>query len=268
MNIGPARMPIMDHIAELRSRIIRILITVIVSVVVFYAAAPMIGQFLIMPLKDFLPQTDQGMQLYALTPFESFGTRFKIAFWTSIIACSPMLAWQILAFLLPALKPKERRWFVPTLIAAVLLFLIGIVFCYLVILNTAISWLIDQSQGLGDVLPQMSAYIDIIIKFEIGFGLAFQIPLIVFYLVVFRIIPYKKLRSSWRVIYIVLMVFCAVITPDASPITMLLLFTALVVLYELSLLFARIVLAKKIKREQQEELELTGEIGDDNAKEL
>ncbi len=173
-----------------------------------------------------------------------------------------------MAFLLPALKPKERRWFVPTLIAAVLLFLIGIVFCYLVILNTAISWLIDQSQGLGDVLPQMSAYIDIIIKFEIGFGLAFQIPLIVFYLVVFRIIPYKKLRSSWRVIYIVLMVFCAVITPDASPITMLLLFTALVVLYELSLLFARIVLAKKIKREQQEELELTGEISDDNAKEL
>lgn len=107
-----------------------------------------------------------------------------------------MILWQLLAFFLPALKPRERRWFIPTFIAAVLLFIFGVVFCYLVILNTALQWLVDQSQGLGDIIPQMSAYIDIIIKFEIGFGIAFQLPLIVFYLVVFGIVPYKKLRGS------------------------------------------------------------------------
>lgn len=133
------------------------------------------------------------------------------------------------------------------------------VFCYAVILKTAIQWLVEQSQGLGDVIPQMSAYIDIIIKFEIGFGIAFQLPLIVFYLVVFGIIPYKKLRGSWRIIYVVLMVFSAIITPDASPVTMILLFIALVLLYEISLLFSRIVLARKIKREKEEERELIGE---------
>lgn len=90
----------------------------------------------------------------------------------------------------------------------------------------------------------MSSYIDIILKFEIGFGIAFQLPLIVFYLVVFGIIPYKKIRNSWRVIYIVLLVFSAIITPDASPVTMLLLFGALIALYELSLLFSRIILFK------------------------
>lgn len=176
-----------------------------------------------------------------------------------------MILWQLLAFFLPALKPKERKWFVPTFVAAVILFILGVIFCYLVILKTAIQWLVDQSQGLGDIIPQMSAYIDIIIKFEIGFGIAFQLPLVVFYLVVFGIIPYKKLRNSWRIIYVVLMVFSAVITPDASPVTMLLLFIALVLLYEISLLFSRVVLAKKIAREKAEEAELIGEVEDEDA---
>ena len=65
-------------------------------------------------------------------------------------------------------------------------------------------------------------------------------------------IPYKKLRDSWRIVYVVLMIICAVVTPDASPVTMLLLFAALIVLYELSLLAARIVLAKRIKKQNQE----------------
>ena len=259
MAIGPAKMPLLDHLGELRMRLVRILFTLLICLFVFYVAAPTIGKFLLLPISDFLPQSENGMQLFALTPFESFGTRFKISFWTSVVAASPMIIWQLLAFFLPALKPNERKWFVPTFIAAVILFILGVIFCYLVIIRTAISWLVDQSQGLGDVIPQMSAYIDIIIKFEIGFGLAFQLPLIVFYLVVFGIIPYKKLRGSWRIIYLVLLVFSAIITPDASPVTMLLLFVALILLYEISLLFSRIVLAKKIQREKQEKIELIGE---------
>lgn len=80
MAIGPARMPLMDHFGELRMRIVRILVTLIACVIVFYNAAPIIGQFLMLPISEFLPQSENGMQLFALTPFESFGTRFKIAF--------------------------------------------------------------------------------------------------------------------------------------------------------------------------------------------
>ncbi len=126
------------------------------------------------------------------------------------------------------------------------------VFCYAVILNAAFQWLTDQADGLGYVAPRMSSYVDIIIKFEVAFGFAFELPLIVFYLVIFNVVPYKKLRSSWRTIYIVLMVLCAVVTPDASPVTMLLMFAALVALYELSLLIARIVLARRIKAQNEE----------------
>ena len=150
------------------------------------------------------------------------------------------------------LKPKERRWFIPTFAIAVALFIVGTVFCYAVILNAAFQWLTDQAAGLGTVAPRMSTYIDIIIKFELGFGLAFELPLVVFYLVVFDVVPYKKMRDNWRMVYVGLMVLCAMVTPDASPITMMLMFAALIALYEGSLLIARLVLRKRIAKQNAE----------------
>lgn len=249
MPIGPARMPLFDHLGELRMRLVRIVACLAIAVIVFYMATPTMGQFLLLPIAEFLP-TDPatGMaSLQAIDPFEAFAVRFEISLFAGLIATSPVILWQLLAFFLPALKPKERRWFIPTFIAAVILFIVGVVFCYAVILNAAFQWLTDQADGLGYVAPRMSSYVDIIIKFEVAFGFAFELPLVIFYLVIFDAVPYKKLRESWRVIYIVLMILCAVVTPDASPITMLLMFAAMVALYELSLLIARIVLARRIK---------------------
>ncbi len=249
MPIGPARMPLFDHLGELRMRLVRIVACLAIAVIVFYMATPTMGQFLLLPIAEFLP-TDPatGMaSLQAIDPFEAFAVRFEISLFAGLIATSPVILWQLLAFFLPALKPKERKWFIPTFIAAVILFIVGVVFCYAVILNAAFQWLTDQADGLGYVAPRMSSYVDIIIKFEVAFGFAFELPLVIFYLVIFDVVPYKKLRESWRVIYIVLMILCAVVTPDASPITMLLMFAAMVALYELSLLIARIVLARRIK---------------------
>lgn len=262
MPIGPARMPLFDHLGELRMRLVRIVACLAIAIVVFYMATPIMGQFLLLPIAEFLPQDINGFAaLQALDPFEAFSTRFKISLWAAIVACSPVILWQLLAFFLPALKPKERKWFIPTFAAAVALFIIGTIFCYLIILDPAFRWLTDQAMGLGDIAPRMSTYIDVIIKFELGFGVAFELPLIVFYLVIFGVIPYKKLRGSWRVVYVVLMVISAMATPDASPVTMLLMFAAMIGLYEVSLLIARVVLARRIK-EQNKEIE------DDKAEEV
>ena len=235
-------------------------------VVVFYMATP-ISQFLLQPISPYLPEGTDGLLAgtIVLDPFEAFATRFKISIWTSVVACSPVILWQILAFFLPALKPSERKWFVPTFAAAVSLFIFGTIFCYLIILDPAFQWLTDQAAGLGEVVPRASTYIDMIIKFELGFGFAFELPLIVFYLVIFDIVPYKKLRGSWRTVYVVLMVVSAMATPDASPITMLLMFAALLVLYEGSLLIARVVLRNRIKKQNEE---LDAEEAEERAAEL
>ena len=103
-------------------------------------------------------------------------------------------------------------------------------------------------------MPQATLWIDIILKFELGFGFAFELPLIVFYLIVFEIVPYSKLRSKWREIYVTLLVISGMITPDASPVTMLLMYAPLIAMYEISMGVARAVMGKRIQ-EQKEELE-------------
>lgn len=252
MPIGPARMSLMEHLGELRMRLVRIVVVLLVACIVFYLATPTVAQFLLLPVAEFLPANEDGQVLLnVLGAFDAFALRFQLSLWASLVATAPFILWQILAFFLPALKPKERKWFLPTFIAGVALFIFGTVFCYLIILNPAFEWLTDQASGFANILPEASKWVDIIIKFEIGFGLGFELPLVVFYLVIFNIISYKKLRASWRYVYIGLLIFSAMVTPDASPVTMGLMFAALVLLYEISLLVARIALGRRAKKQEE-----------------
>lgn len=257
MAIGPARMSLMEHLGELRMRIVRIVVCIIAASCVFYLSTDTVVQLMLAPVSEFLPVDENGkVILYVLGGFDAFAVRITVALWTAVVATAPITLWQILAFFLPALKPRERKWFVPTFIAALALFIMGTVFCYFVILNPAFQFLIGQADNFAEVLPEASQWVDIIIKFEIGFGIGFELPLVVFYLVMFNIIPYDKLRASWRVVYTALLIFSAVITPDASPVTMGLMFAAMVILYEISLLCARVGLSRRIKRKKQlEEIE-------------
>lgn len=255
MPIGPARMPLLDHLGELRMRFVRILVCLAVAMCIFYLATPTIAQFLLEPVSEYMPTDANGdVVLNVFGAFDAFSVRFYIAFWSAIVACSPVIIWQILAFFLPALKPKERKWFLPSFFAACGLFLFGTVFCYLIILDPAFNWLTDQASGFATVTPQADKWIDIIIKFEVGFGLAFELPLVVFYLTIFEVVPYAKLRRSWRYVYVGLLVVSAFVTPDASPVTMFLMFAAMIGMYEASLFVARIALGGRIKK-QNEELE-------------
>lgn len=242
MPIGPARMSLMEHLGELRMRLVRIVVVLLIATLVFYLGTNTVVQFLLQPVSEFLPD-----DLVVLGAFDAFSVRFTVALWTALVATAPITIWQILAFFLPALKPRERKWFLPTFIAAVALFILGTVFCYGVILNPAFQWLTDQADGFATIMPEAGQWVDIIIKFELGFGVGFEMPLVVFYLVMFNVIPYSKLRASWRYVYVGLLIFSAMVTPDASPVTMGLMFAAMVVLYELSLLAARVGLKRRAK---------------------
>ena len=249
MPIGPARMPLFDHLGELRRRLTIVVVSVFAAAIVLYFATPVVLDILEDPIRSFVPDG----KFYITTTLGGFGLRFSLAIKMAVVMCTPMIIWQILAFFLPALKPRERKWFLPTFIAALALFIIGTVFCYCIILNPAFQWLTDQASGFATILPEAGQWVDIIIKFELGFGIGFEMPLVVFYLVMFGVVPYKKLRASWRAVYIGLLVFSAAVTPDASPVTMGLMFAAMVVLYEISLLAARVGLSHRIKRKEEAE---------------
>lgn len=251
--INEGRMTIWQHLGELRRRLTVIIVALLVATVIIYFFAHYLILFLIQPVAEWIagePITSMEQMtgiLNVLDPLGGFTLRFKVSIFFGAIVTSPVWIWQLMAFFLPALKPNERKWVLPTFFVAVFLFAFGLVFCYLVILDPAFGWMLEQTNDFATVLANATDYIGLILLFEIAFGLAFQLPLIVFYLIVFNVVSYKKLRSSWRVVYVVLLVFCAVVTPDASPVTMLLMFVAIALLYEASLFVSRIVLRNRIK---------------------
>jgi sec-independent protein translocase protein TatC len=256
MPIESKRLPFFSHIAELRQRLIIIVLTVSVASTVLYAKPfyePILG-WLLAPIYHLLPDG----KLNVFGPFESFTFRFKVSLFAAIVVCSPIIIWQLMAFFLPALKPKERKWFVPTFFVAVLLFLAGAAFAYLVIMEPAFTFMFGATGDMVSIIPSAERFLNGITLLLIGFGVAFEVPIIVFYAIGFGLIPYKKLRANWRFVYAGLALVAAVATPDWSPVTMGALGAALIALYESSLLLARVVFSRRIKEQEQAALAEVG----------
>ena len=242
MPVGPAKMPLLDHLSELRRRLTIIVMCVLVTAVVIYMATPVLIQLLIDPVREFIPD---GGRLYVTTALGGFTLRFKVSLFFATIVCCPIIIFQVLGFFMPALRPSEQKWVAPTVSALVFLFFFGMTFCYLFILNATFGWMLQQTSDFGTIFANAEDYISIIMMLELGFGAAFELPLLVFYLSIFHIVSYKTFRENWRFIYVGLLIGCAVVTPDASPVTMFLMFGAVVLLYEISLLLARRVIVAR-----------------------
>ncbi len=243
-------MPFFDHLAELRRRLVIVLASVSVVALVVYTWAWDIYDFIMKPILPYLKEAG-AESLVTLGPFEGFTLRFRVSLYAAIVITSPIIIWQVMAFFLPALQPRERKYVVPTFMAMVTLFLGGVAFCYTIVEPKAFEWMIGQLGGAVGLMPDAARWFGGVMLLLLAFGIGFQIPVVVFYLMIFNIVPYQKLRSNWRVAYVVLMIISAVATPDWSPVTMGSLFVALVVLYEASMLLARIVLSRRIAEQRR-----------------
>ena len=245
-------MPLLDHLGELRRRLMIVVVSLFVTAIVLYFATPSLIDILIDPIRRFLPEG----QLYLMNALGGFSIRFRVALFFAAIVCSPIIIWEIMAFFLPALKENERKWVVPTVAAMVALFFLGMVFAYFVIQRPAFEWMTGESNAMGAILPDAENYLGIMIGLELGFGVAFELPLVIFYLTILHLVPYATLRSAWRGVYVGILVFAAMVTPDASPITMAFMYAALMLLYEASLFVARHVI---VAREGKQALKWTRE---------
>lgn len=253
MPIAPKRLPFFEHIAELRQRLIIIVLAVmgLSTVLYFDPFYTWVWGFLTRPIIDMIP----GGKFIVLGPFEAFTFRFKVSLIAAVIVGSPVIIWQVMAFFVPALKPSERKFVIPTFIAGILLFLAGCAFVYTIIMRPAFQFMLSQGGDLVQNLADANKYLGGISLMMVGFGLAFEIPIIVFYAIGFGLIPYRKLRANWRYVYAGLAVIAAIATPDWSPVTMGALGGSLVLLYEGSLLLARATFAKRIREQDQFALE-------------
>ncbi|MDO8880980.1 MAG: twin-arginine translocase subunit TatC [Coriobacteriia bacterium] len=246
MPITPKRMPFMGHLNELRKRLTVVAIVLSVLTLVGYLFSDQIFMILIGPMQPVIG--DQSSYVFDI--LEAMSNRFRLGLFGAFVVGSPIIIYETLAFFLPALRPKERRWFVWTFIAAVVLFLAGVAFCYFFILEPSTEWLVQQSGETFELLLRAQSAMTFAMWFLAGFGLAFEVPVVVFYLVYFGVVPYDKLRKNWRVVWVVIVIVASMITPDWNPWSMLALSGAMIALFEASMFTVRIVLARKIKAQK------------------
>lgn len=258
-------MPFFQHFAELRKRLTVIVVVIFILSFVFYSKDIYVFLLNIFlgPVKEYLPNGT----LTVLGPFEQMTFRFKVSFAAALIASMPITLYEIFAFITPALKPKEKKWVFPTVIAAVLLFALGVVFAYFVIMGPAFEWLSSQGAGIINSMAAADQYFSGISMLMVGFGVGFELPLVVFYLIGLSILKYDAVRGGWRYAYVAIVIVAAVATPDWSPWTMGGLAVSLIALYEISLAAARIVFASKIKQQRIDEKEYEEYYADDSSSE-
>lgn len=237
----PRRMGFFEHLDEFRRRFSVVLAVVFLGAIVAYFFSDEVIAFLVAPL-------ELTQKLKFFSPMEAFTLHFKVGVFASIVATSPVWLYELLAFVTPALKPRERRWFFPGLVALVFFFILGNVFCYLFFLKAGFGWMMDQAGRTMEALPRASDYVNFVTYFLLGFGLAFETPVIVFVLVKLGVIEADALFRQWRWALITIMLVASIATPDWSPVTMLLLAGSMLVLY-----FGAALVAKLTTRRRRDE---------------
>jgi sec-independent protein translocase protein TatC len=277
--IEASRAPLMDHLIELRSRLVVCVIAFILAffgcfyfaadiqlilIHPFQAAAAMhaasagtghhVNPFDLIAVTAWLKPIPAGgqeaVQLIATAPLEQLFTKMKIAGFGAIVVAFPVLAWQLYKFVAPGLYRNEKGAFLPFLIAAPLLFMLGAALVYFVMLPF-VMWFSLGQQVTGEgvsvaLLPKISEYLNLVTALLLAFGLCFQLPIVMTLLGLAGIISSKLMAEGRRYAIVAVVVVAAVVTPP-DPISQLMLAVPLCLLYEVSIWCVRLIELRRKK---------------------
>ena len=217
------KMPILEHIEELRHRIIK--------ATIFFVIITVISFSYVQEISYLLKQPAAGVKFLQLAPGEYFFSSIKMSIYTGLIISSPFIIYQFVLFLLPGLTVKEAQLFLPILISSISLFFIGIYFSFTVLVPAALHFFISYGSNIVEPIWSFEQYFDFISTLIISTGLTFQIPVIQIIAGFLNIISSSKMLSYWRYILLLSTVISAILTPSTDPITQTLLALAILLLY-------------------------------------
>lgn len=230
-------MSLTEHLGELRSRLIKIGISVIVGMVVsWYFIEPVIGGISRLA-------TDAGYQLQALRPTELFGSYLRLAFMAGIGFSMPLIVYQIIAFISPGLTRRERGFILKAVPFVALMFCGGVYFAYRIVLPSGIEFLYGfGGPGTQNVEKNIgfAYHLSFVTNLLLWIGVSFETPVVVFSLIKTGIISAAKLASIRRYVFIVVLVAAAMITPTPDPLNMMLVAGPMYLLYELGIILGRV----------------------------
>ena len=242
-------MPLLEHLVELRRRLIWSSVGLLIAFGVCYHFSGQIYSFLAQPLADILEKQNGGHRLIFTGLTEAFFTYIKVAFFGAAFISFPLVASQIWLFVAPGLYRSEKRAFLPFLVATPILFLAGAALAYYFVFPIAWRFFLSfQSPGGAGGLPieleaRVSEYLGLVMKLIFAFGIAFELPVLLTLLAKVGIVSVAGLRRFRRYAYVGMFVIAAILAPP-DVLTQCGLAIPLILLYEISIISARIVTRK------------------------
>ncbi|KNH01456.1 MAG: twin-arginine translocase subunit TatC [Qipengyuania citrea] len=240
-DIDESQAPLLDHLIELRGRLVRCVLALALAFgVCLYFADPILG-FLIQPLKNAFP-VGEG-QLIFTKLYEVFFVELKVALFAGFCLSFPIIANQLWAFIAPGLYAKEKRAFLPFLLATPILFGMGAALAYYVVMPTAFRWFLGFEGTAGGMeiqaLPTANEYLGLVMQFILAFGMSFLLPVLLLLLHRAGLVTRDQLVSARRYVIVLIVALAAIITPP-DPGSQLLLAVPLLLLFEGSLVLMRL----------------------------
>lgn len=249
---------VIEHIEELRKRLY--------IVAVFFVIAVIGSFFLAEPLIHFLQYSDEAkqLQLHSFKVTDPVKVYFQVIFVLSVVIISPVILYQLWAFISPGLYEKERRVTLSYIPYTILLFMGGVVFSYEVLFPYIIKFMMQMSNEL-DVQQTIgiSEYFQFLMQITLPFGIIFQLPIVVLFLTRLGILTPMTLTKVRKYAYFILLVIAAIITPP-DIMSHMFVTVPLCILYEISIMISRIGYRKYLKAEQQRQMELTTSSREEN----
>jgi len=243
------KMPFTEHLAELRKRLIICFVGIGVGFAIAYSFKEALFVLLMQPLKGAMGP-DQKL-IYTGLP-EAFFVYIEVSFFGAILLAAPLIFFEMWLFVAPGLYKNERRFLVPLLVLSCFFFAGGVLFGYSIVFPYAFKYLLGFESDLVQALPSMREYLSLATTLLIAFGFIFQLPLIVTMLARVGIVTPRFLSKNRKYAFLLSFVVAAIITPTPDVVNQILMAGPLVILYEVSIVGAKIFGKKRAKPEDEE----------------
>ncbi len=241
-------MPIMEHLRELRMRIVRSLLAITIGTIVILAVYDPVKNFLTKPYRELCKQRPDFKcdgSLFSLGPLDGFAARMRVCAYGGLILALPVVLWQIWRFIVPALSKKEKRYAVPFIASSVFLFSVGCALAYWT-LDKALEFLISWSGTEVTQAYQVTKYISLVVLMMLAFGIGFLSPVLLVFLQLANAVTPRTLIKQWRYAVMGIFIAAAVITPSGDPISMLALAIPLTFLYLVAVLVGWLLTRRRV----------------------
>jgi sec-independent protein translocase protein TatC len=231
-------MSVVEHLSELRRRIVISLIAITLGAIVCFIFSESIIKFLITYYRD--ATAGEKDQLIFLGPLDAFLTRIKIATYGGIVLALPIWLFELWRFITPGLNPNEKRYAIPFVFSSMALFALGAGVALLT-LPRALEFLLDV--GGTQLRPELTAdkYLGFVSLMMVAFGVAFEFPVVLVFLLLARVLTTRQLRRWRRPAALVIVVFAAVITPSQDPYSLFFMAVPMYLFYEMSIIIGRVL---------------------------